>query len=107
MTPADVRIVVREELRSMLARLLDVEPPFSTHRDGPRPDGWGLRPWQRVAPTIPGARRRGRYVVVPRDAFDRWERGTAVQAAPAANDTVASTWTPTAALRAAGLRGSR
>jgi hypothetical protein len=105
--PSDeVRALVRAELRALLARLVDDELPYSTHRDGPRPDGWSLRPWQVTAKRIPGAVRRGRYVIVPREAFRRWEAGTAVAPAPAANDQ-ADVWSPGSALRAAGLRGTR
>lgn len=49
---------------------------YSTHRVGSRPEGYGLRRWQKLCPTLPGARRRGRFWVVARADFDRWEAAT-------------------------------
>ncbi len=96
-----LRAVIRDELRSLLARLVDAVPPYATHRDGPRPDGWGLRAWQRVAPTITGAVRRGRYVYVARSAYEEWRAGPILTPTSAQS---AEQWSPSAALSAAGLR---
>ena len=106
MTPEQVRRLVIEELRALLERALDDAPKaFSTHCDGPRPEGLALRAWQRLAPTIPGAVRRGRYVQVPREAFAAWEASRSVTPPIAAND--AEPWSPAAALANAGLRVPR
>ncbi|HEV3193377.1 MAG TPA: hypothetical protein VGY54_22875 [Polyangiaceae bacterium] len=81
-----------------------VEPlPFSTHHKGPRPDHIGLRRWQKLAPQVPGAMRRGRFWMVSREAWEAYERGTS-PSTPAANDPA---WSPASALRLAGVRGAR
>jgi hypothetical protein len=100
----EVRIAVRAELNRILELLLGIEPPYSTHRGGPRPDGFVLRAWQRVAPTIPGAVRRGRYVLVSREAFAAWERASCSAAPATAPLAPDEEWTPAKALAAAGVR---
>jgi hypothetical protein len=103
-----MRALVREEVRALLARLLADEPaPYTTHRDGPRPEGIRLRSWQRLAPTIPGAVRRGRYLIVSRAAFEAWERGQAAVAPTAPANDLEAEWTAAGALASIGLRSSR
>ena len=78
---------------------------YTTHRDGPRPAGYGLRAWQKLCPTLPGARQRGRYWTVTREAFERWE--ASLDAPRAAPSPEPEAWTPELSRRAGGVRVTR
>jgi hypothetical protein len=113
----DVEHVAVRAAEIVLARLsggLTAEPAaFSTHRDGPRPREYAGRPraWRELAPRIPGAVRLGRWVTVPREAYERW---LAAQVAPAepepppAREAPAprqeAAWSPADVARDLGLR---
>jgi hypothetical protein len=111
----DVEQVAARAAEIVLARLsagLTAEPSaFSTHREGPRPREYAARPraWRELAPRIPGAVRLGRWVTVPRDAYQRWltAQGKDPERRPASPELVAgeeAAWTPADLARDLGLR---
>jgi len=111
----DVERVAARAAEIVLARLsagLAAEPSaYSTHRDGPRPREYAQRPraWRQLAPRIPGAVRLGRWVTVPRAAYERWlaTQGTRPGLLPT-SDAPATTpkkaWSPADLVRDLGLR---
>jgi hypothetical protein len=107
----EARVAAMEATLARVAAAFGLEaPPYTTRKAGPRPDGWALRSWQKVAPSIPGAIRHGRYWKVAREAFNAWEKGAArstlsTTEAPPAND--AEPWTAAKALARAGLKATR
>ncbi len=111
----DLEQVAERAAEIVLARLsagLAAEPAaFSTHRDGPRPREYARRPraWRQLAPQIPGAVRLGRWVTVPREAYDRWlaAQGSNLQAPPASGARLTrqeAEWSPAHVARDLGLR---
>jgi hypothetical protein len=113
--PLDLEQVAARAAEIVLARLsagLAAEPAaFSTHRDGPRPREYARRPraWRQLAPQIPGAVRLGRWVTVPREAYDRWlaAQGSNLQAPPASGARLTrqeAEWSPADVARDLGLR---
>jgi len=79
---AAVRRIVREELDSLLRRLLAVadEPRTYSTRKGEAPPGYSREAWRALAHTI-GAR-RGRYWYVDAARLEAHERGTREPAEP-------------------------
>jgi hypothetical protein len=75
---------------------------YGSHCHAERPKGWAFRKWQEAIKGIQGAKRRGRYWFVSREAFERWE---AAQVAPAPASTP-TTWADEARA-AGGIRTSR
>ena len=112
MNPAELQKLAKELLPFILAELgalgttSRAPAEYTSHHEGPRPAGVALRVWQKQIQAIPGAKQRGRYWVVSREAFERWE---ASQAAPSAAPSPApETWTPgEQARRAGGVRVTR
>jgi len=113
--PLDLEQVAARAAEIVLARLsagLAAEPAaFSTHRDGPRPREYARRPraWRQLASRIPGAVRLGRWVTVPREAYDSWlaAQGSNGEPPPAsgARPTVQEAeWSPADVARDLGLR---
>ncbi len=104
-----VRRLVRDELRGLLAHLVDEETREYSSRRGHGPPGYAHRVWQAIAKRI--GVKRGRWFVVTGDALDEYEAKQRASAAPApappANDSTAEEWSPRAALAAAGLRRQR
>ena len=96
----EVRRVVRDELRRMLARLVDDDRVYSTRR-GCAPEGYSRDAWRDLARRIGVP--RGRYWVVTQAQLAAYEAGQAAPPPPA-NDAPASTWTPADAMRDLGLR---
>lgn len=82
------------------------EPKTYNTRAGGQPPGWSIRTWQKIAPTIPGAAKRGRWYVVTAEALAAWERQEPNDRADNGNSGHAR-WSPDAALRNAQLRASR
>jgi hypothetical protein len=110
-TPIDVgqlRSIVRDEVRRMLAPLMKDAPTHYSTRRGHAPPGWSVEAWRTVAATIPGSYTPGRWTIVPRAAFDAWiaSRSTSTRASTApAND--APVWDPSSVLTDLGLRSAR
>lgn len=96
---------VAELVFARLAAVLSTTAdPYSTRAGGEPPEFRArAKKWRAVAPSIPGAVRLGRWVSVPRAAYAAWVES---QATPAKSAN-ASAWSPAAALRAVGIRGSR
>jgi hypothetical protein len=82
--------------------------PFSTRRGSEPPEFVGrAKKWRSVAPTIPGATKIGRWVVVPRDAYGRWLEDQSTERSPprlAVSQRATEPWTAAAALASVGLR---
>jgi hypothetical protein len=101
----EVRRLVREELRALLARLAD-DVVYST-RAGCAPTGYARDAWRQIAHRI--GVRRGRYWIVTAQQLAAHEqRQTTPAATPTtpANDDAAP-WRPEQAAVAMGLRASR
>jgi hypothetical protein len=104
------RAVVRDVVAILVGALAATDKPsvYSTRR-GCAPPGFADRAWKALAPTLPGATKRGRWTVVARADFDRWEaaQGATSGATSAANDTTSEPWSPETSALALGLRASR
>jgi hypothetical protein len=98
----------------VLARLATglgaIEAPYSTRRGHEPPEFIGrLKLWRSTAPTIPGARRLGRWVIVSRSAYAAWlaAQPSAQAPRPAQSPANDSGWSHERMAEAMGLRGSR
>jgi hypothetical protein len=103
--PEQVRAIAREEFRRLLGRLVADEPAaYSTRRGGPRPPGVSAEAWREQAPQIPGARKPGRWWIVPAAAYEAWiaARSTTPTSPAPATDT--PIWDPESVVVELGLR---
>ena len=99
-THEELRTLVRDELRAVLARLSEPErTTYSTRAGGEPPEYEGRhRAWLADAPKVPGARRVGRWLFVDASAYRTWLESRAISAPAAAptqgpaND--AAPWSP-------------
>jgi len=99
----------RAEVRTIFAAVASPKPSFYSTRRGHAPAGYPDERWKAVAPTIPGAVRRGRWVVISREAVEAFEAAQLAPSTPAATpmEAAASSWSPGAALARAKLRAVR
>ena len=78
--------------------------PYSTRR-GCGPAGLKDRTWKKIAPMIPGAQHSGRWVIVQREAYEKWASRDARPSTASA--ATGEPWSPAAALASVGLRAPR
>jgi hypothetical protein len=92
----------------LAARLTGANEPivYST-RKGEGPPGYAHRAWQKVAPTIPGAARRGRWWIVAAGALAAWEAGQSPPSVSVSLPPQAQAWSPEGALASIGLRRAK
>lgn len=102
----ELRALVREELRTILGAALAQKPAVYSSRRGRGPEGMSEDRWKALAPTIPGAVKRGRWWVVSRDAFEAYE-ASQVPAVEAPKLAPVVELTRAEAFLRAGLRASR
>jgi hypothetical protein len=117
--PSSLELLVEALVPLVAARLAAALTRSSTAvvyttRKGQGPAGYPHRAWQRLAPSIPGAVRRGRWWVVSAEALEAWERAQTTTAqttssvpAPATSAVRLTTWSPEEAMASVGLRRSK
>ena len=104
----DIEALAKQVVPLVLAQLVALlsvpsKPDVYSTRKGHAPPGYADKSWKQVAPTIPGAVTRGRWIVVPRDDFEVWETNQA-RTTPQVAVPVKSQWSPAMAAAEIGLR---
>jgi hypothetical protein len=101
--PDQLRALVREEIRAILGAALAEKPATYSDRKGHGPAGYSDEVSKEKIRACPYSVKRGRWLVVDREAFEGWERSQ-LPAAPAPVKAAPAPWSPASALEAAGLR---